>query len=91
MRGQQFWCISAFVLGAATYYYVEEAYKQSKRKNPLDYQFEVDPNTPLVCRMPVDIDTRGSKADTQVDKIQECDPNSPPDTTKKGPKTKAKK
>lgn len=92
MRGQKFWWISAFVLGALTFYYVEGIYKQSKRKNPLDYLYEVDPNAPIVCRRGVDVVPGGSRPDTPVDAKTVCDPNPPPpEPTKKDSKTKAKK
>ncbi|XP_026331922.1 cytochrome b-c1 complex subunit 8-like [Hyposmocoma kahamanoa] len=75
-----------FVLGAVTYFYIEEMYRLSKRKNPLDYQFEVDPNPPIVCRRAVERGGGGrGSPDPAVDPNTACDPDpaSTSDPTKK--------
>lgn len=88
----KFWWFSAFILGAIIYQAVEASYAQSKRKNPLDYQFEVDPNPPIVCRRAVDRNTGGYRAtpDIPIDPKTVCDPNPepplPPEQKKKGSK-----
>lgn len=85
------WYISAFAIGAFTYYYMERAYKLSKRKNPLDYQFETDPNVPVVCRRAVDLVPAGYKTppDIPMDPKTVCDPD-PPKPPEKSPKKDSK-
>lgn len=90
-KNKKFWWISAFVIGAITYYYMEAEYKRSKRKNPLDYLFETDPNVPVVCRRAVEIVPGGYKTppDIPMDPKNVCDPESPPpEPPKKDSKSK---
>lgn len=70
------WSFLALAFGAFTYFYLERRYKLSKRKNPLNYQFETDPNAPVICRRAVDTVPSGYKSppDVPMDPKDVCDP-----------------